>query len=131
MNSFDHGSDVAVLENPTSAVSSLDGDVHHGTCQVVGTNHLVRKQQLKCGLDGTQKAIAEIRFLPRLHRIDICGPEEVNARESGRDECVLGLSLVSRESDPASSGRIRIQGRSAHPNFGEPPKITERVISNK
>src|SRR5229473_7563991 len=107
MNPVDHGSNVAVLENPTSAVSSLDGDVHHGACQVVGTNHLVRKQQLKHGVDGAQKAIAEIRFLPRLHGVDVCGPEEVNARESGREECVLGLSLVSRESDPASSGRIR------------------------
>ena len=107
MNSFDHGSDVAVLENSTSGISSLDGLVHHGTCQVVGPNHLVRKQQLKRGVDGAQKPIAEIRFLPRLHGIDICGPEEVNARESGREECVLGLSLVSRESDPASSGRIR------------------------
>ena len=104
---FDYCSDVAVLENPISAVSSLDGDVHHGACQVVGTNHLVRKQQLKHGVDGAQKAIAEIRFLPRLHGVDVCGPEEVNARESGREECVLGLSLVSRESDPASSGRIR------------------------
>jgi hypothetical protein len=107
MNPFDRGSDVAVLENPTSAVSSLDDDVHHDTCQVVGTNHLVRKQQLKRGVDGAQKAIAEIRFLPRLHGIDICGPEEVNARESGREESVLGLSLVSRESDPTFSRRIR------------------------
>src|SRR6266849_8598942 len=103
INSFDHGSDVAVLENLGSAVSSLDGDVHYCTCQVVGTNDLVRKQQLKRGVDGAQKAIAEIRFLPRLHGIDICGTEEVNARESGREECVLGLSLVSRESDPTSS----------------------------
>ena len=84
MNSFDHGSDVAVLENLTSSVSSLDGDVHHGMCQVVGTNHLVRKHQLKRGVDGAQQPIVEIRFLPRLHGIDIRGPEEVNARESGR-----------------------------------------------
>ena len=107
MNSFDHGSDVAVLENLGSAVTSLDGDVHHGTCQVVGTNHLVRKQQLKRGVDGAQKAIAEIRFHPRLHGIDICGPEEVNTREPGREECVFGLSLVTRESDVTSSRWVR------------------------
>ena len=75
----DHGSDVTVLENPASALSSLDGDLHHGTCQVVGPNHLVWKQQLKRGVDSAQKAIAEIRFLPRLHGVDVCGPEEVNA----------------------------------------------------
>src|SRR5580693_8183059 len=107
MKSFDHGSDVGVLENPTSAVSSLDDDVHHGTCQVVGTNHLVRKQQLKRGVDGAQKAIAEIRFLPRLHGVDVCGPEEVNTRESGREESVLSLSLVTRERDSASSRWVR------------------------
>ncbi len=107
MNPFDHGSNVAVLENPTSALSALDGDVHHSTCQVVATNHLVRKQQLKRGVDDAQKAIAEIRFLPRLHGVDVCGPEEVNTREPGREECVLGLSLVSRESDPTSSRRVR------------------------
>ena len=84
MNPFDHGSDITVLENPASAVGSLDGDVHHGACQVVGTNHLVRKQQLKRGVDGTQKAIGEIRFLPRLHGVDVRGPEEVNVRESRR-----------------------------------------------
>src|SRR5260370_41587166 len=103
MNWVGHGSNVAVLGNPASAVSSLDGDVHHGACQVVGTNHLVRKQQLKRWVDGAQKAIAEIRFLPRLHGVDVCGPEKVNTREPGREECVLGLSLISRESDPTSS----------------------------
>src|ERR1700686_5340532 len=107
MVSLDHGSDVAVLENLGSKVSSLDGDVHHGACQVVGTNHLVRKQQLKRGVDGAQKAIAEIRFLPRLHGIDVGGTEEVNARKPGREQCVLGLSLVSRESDTTSSRGVR------------------------
>src|SRR5580700_2372702 len=54
MNPFDHGSDVAVLENLCSAVSSLDGDVHHRTSQVVGPNHLVWKQQLKRGVASAQ-----------------------------------------------------------------------------
>ena len=107
MSAFDHGSDVTVLENPTSTLSSLDGDVHHCTCQVIGTNHLVRKQQLKRGVDGAQQPIAEIRFLPRLHGVDVRGPEEVNAWERGREESVLGLSLVSRESDPTFSRRVR------------------------
>src|SRR5580658_2989520 len=107
MNTFDHGLDVTILENPTPALSSFEGDVHHGTCQSVGTNHLVRKQQLKRGVDRAQKAIDEIRFLPRLHGVNVGGPEEVNARESGREECVLGLSLVTRKSDPTSSRRVR------------------------
>src|SRR5580658_5230107 len=85
MNPFDHGSDVTVLENLTSALSSWDGDVHHCTCQVVGPNHLVWKQQLKRGVDGAQQAIAEIGFLPWLHRVDVRGPEEVNVRESRRE----------------------------------------------
>jgi hypothetical protein len=75
MNPVDHGSNVAVLENPTSSVSSLDGGVHHGTSQVVGANHLVGKQQLKRGVNGAQKAIAEIRFFPRLHGIDVLTSE--------------------------------------------------------
>src|ERR1700730_4780426 len=104
---FDHGSNVTVLENPKFAFSSLDGDVHHGTCQVVGPNHQVWKRQLKGGVDGAQEAIAEIRFLPRLDRVDVRGSEEVNAREFGREECVLGLSLIPRESDPTFSRRIR------------------------
>src|SRR5580704_10653330 len=107
MNLFDDRSDVTVLENPTSALNSSDGNVHHGTCQVVSANHLVWKQQAKRRVNGTQQAIAEIWFLTRLHRIDVCGPEEVNTREPGRQECVLRLSLVARESDPASACRVR------------------------
>src|SRR5260370_9540842 len=85
-NSLDHGSDVTVLENPTSTLSFLDGDVHHFTCQVIGTNHLVRKQQLKRGVDGAHQSIAEIRFLPRLHGIDVRRPEEATDWETS---CLL------------------------------------------
>ena len=104
---FDHGSDVTVFENLNFALSSLDGDIHHNACQVVGPNHQVWKRQLKRGVDGAQQAVTEIRFLPWLHGIDVRRPEEVNARELGCEEHVLGLSLVSRESDPALSGRVR------------------------
>jgi hypothetical protein len=35
------------------------------------------------------------------------GPEDIDAGETGREECLLGLSLVARESHPTSAGRIR------------------------
>ncbi len=68
---FDYGSDVAVFENLNFALSSLDGDIYHNTCQVVGPNHQVWKRQLKRGVDGAQQTVTEIRFLPRLHGIDV------------------------------------------------------------
>src|SRR5580704_19266556 len=76
---LDNGSDVAVLENRASAPprSAYDG-IHHGAGQVVGTNHLVGKQSPKRGVGRSQQAIAEIRLLPRLNRVDISGPEDIN-----------------------------------------------------
>ena len=67
------GSDVTVLENPPSALLPLhaQSDIHHGPGQVVGRNDLVGKQHAKGGVEPTQQAIAEIRFLPRLHGIDV------------------------------------------------------------
>jgi hypothetical protein len=113
MSTFDHGSDVPILENLASAVSSLERDVHHGTCQVVGPNHLVRKQQLKRGVDSAQQAIAEIRFLPALHGVDICRAKNVNPREPGCEESVFGLPLISCESDSTSSAPLPLKNEKA------------------
>ena len=61
-----------------------DGDIDHGSGQVVGPNHLVGKQQPKRRVDRAQQAVAEIRFLPRLDRVDVRGAEDVQAREPCR-----------------------------------------------
>src|SRR5580693_7372818 len=77
---LDHGSDVAILENPASDLPCFsDGDIDHRAGQVVGRNHLIGEQQLKRRVDCAQQPVAEIRFLTRLHGIDIRGPEYVNA----------------------------------------------------
>ena len=107
MNPFDHGSDIAVLENVASALSSSDSGVHHSLRQLVSSHHEIGEKQAKRRVDGAQKAVGEIRFLAWLDWIDIGGAEKVNAREPGSDQCVLGLSLVSRESDPTLSRRVR------------------------
>ena len=40
MKGLDHGSDVAVLENPAAPFSCFSNyDIHHGPGQVVGPNH--------------------------------------------------------------------------------------------
>jgi hypothetical protein len=73
----DESSDVTVLENRASALprSGYDG-IHHGPGQVVGSNHLIGEQQPKRRVDRSQQAVTEIRFLARLHGVDVCGPEE-------------------------------------------------------
>jgi hypothetical protein len=100
MNPFDQGSDIAGLENAASALTSSDNGVHHSMCQLVSSNHEIRERPAKRRVDGAQNAVGEIRFLAWLDWIDIGGAEKVNAREPGSDQCVLGLSFVSRESDP-------------------------------
>ncbi len=53
--SFDHGSDVTVLENKGSVLRCfLYGDLQHSPGQIVGTNHLVGEQQPKRWVDRTQ-----------------------------------------------------------------------------
>jgi len=94
----DHGSDVTVLKNPNFAVSSLDGDVHHGTSQVVGPDNQICKRNLKGRVDRAHHPTAEIRFLARLYWIDVRGPEEVDAWKAGREKCIFSLALVSRPS---------------------------------
>ena len=49
--------------------------------QVVSPNHLVGKQHPKHGVDSAQEPVAEIRFFPRLHGIDMRGPKDVDARK--------------------------------------------------
>src|SRR5229473_3134414 len=88
---LDYSSDVTVLENRTSALPcSAYGDFYHGPGQVVGPNHLVGEQHPKRGVDRAHKAVAEIRFLPRLHGINVRRSEEINAGEPGRKQCRLG-----------------------------------------
>jgi len=78
----DHGSDVAVLENRAPALprSAFD-DIHHSPGQVIGPNHLVGKQHSKRRINSPQQMVTEGWFLPRLHGIDVGGPEDVNVRE--------------------------------------------------
>ena len=46
---------LAVFQDLRSAFSeSPHDDIHHRSSQVVGTNHLVGKQQPKCGIEGAQ-----------------------------------------------------------------------------
>src|SRR5580704_13664940 len=67
---LDHGSDITVLENRASTLPrSAYDDIHHRPGQVVGPNHLVREERPKRGVDRSQQAVAEIRFVPRLHRV--------------------------------------------------------------
>src|SRR5260221_14594310 len=107
MKRLDHGSDVVVLENLASAVPcSPKGNIHHGPPQVVGPNHLVGEERPKRGVDRAQEAVAEIWFLPRLHRVDVRGPGDVKAREPRRESGLLGLSLIACETHPAPPGRV-------------------------
>src|SRR5580704_17521919 len=83
---LDHGSDVTVLENRASALPRIAyHGAHHGPGQVVGANHLDGEQHPKHWIDPAQEAVSEVRFLPRLHGVDVRGPEDVNVRESRRE----------------------------------------------
>src|SRR5580658_2233090 len=108
MKGLDHGADVTVLENESPALASFpEGNINHRSGQIVSPNHLVREQHPKRGIDCAQQSVTEIRLLPRLHGVDVRGPEDVNAGEPGGEECILGLSLVTREGNPTSSTRVR------------------------
>ena len=103
-----HRSDVTVLENEARTISgSPDGYIHHGAGQVVGSDYLIGEQHSKRGVDCAQDAVAEIRFLPRRHGVDIRGPEKVNMGEPRRQQCILGRSLVAREGDATSFRLVR------------------------
>jgi hypothetical protein len=82
---LDYGPDVTVLEDQASGLLCFpDGDIRHGAGQVVGPYHLVGEEHPKHGVNDAQEAVAQIRFLPRLHWVDVRGPEEINAGEPRR-----------------------------------------------
>jgi hypothetical protein len=63
MNPFDQGSDIAVLENAVSALTSSDNGVHHSMRQLVSSKHEIRERHAKRRVDGAQNPVGEIRFL--------------------------------------------------------------------
>src|SRR5579863_9439142 len=100
---FDHGADVTVLENPAADLPRFaDDDIDHRAGQVVGSNHQIGEEQLKRRVDRPQQAVVEVRFLTRLHGVDIRGPKYVNTREPILQESFLRLALVAREGHAAS-----------------------------
>jgi hypothetical protein len=54
MNPFDHGSDIAVLENAASALSSSDSGVHHSLRQLVSSNHEIGERHAKRRVHGAK-----------------------------------------------------------------------------
>src|ERR1700722_6536190 len=108
MKLTDHCPDITILEDPAFALRCfLDDNVHHGTRQVVGLNHLVGEEQPKRGVDRAQETIVEIRLLPWPHGIDVCGPKDVHPREPCSEERLLCLSLMACEGHPTSASRVR------------------------
>ena len=90
----------SVLAPVRMAISTIDFS------QVIGTNHLVGEQELKHGIYRPQQAVAEIRFLPWLHRIDVGWPKDVKPRKPRCEERLLSLTLVTRKRYSTSSRRI-------------------------
>ena len=85
MNRSNDGSDVTILKNKASRfLPHADDDIHHCPGQVVGPNDLIGEQHPKKRVDRAQHAVAQIRFLARLHRIDIRRSEDINA---GKTRC--------------------------------------------
>ncbi len=114
MKRLNHRPDVTVLENWVSALRcSPNGDFYHGVGQVIRPNHLVRQQHPKHGIHREQKAVAEIRFLPRL------GAEGSSGRALSTQVSVRGSLRyrlpVSRDSALTMAGEITGTGGSPHP----------------
>src|SRR5580692_4419638 len=104
MSGTGHGPDFSVLKNHAFAPAlSRDGSIYHCPRQVVGWNYLVGEQPPKDGVNRTQKPVTEIRFLPRLHGIDVGGAEYVKTMEPRRQQRLLGLSFIACEGHPAAS----------------------------
>ena len=131
---LNHGLDIVVLEHRRAALlCSSHGDVDHHPCQIVGPDHLARKQHPKYRIDRAQQSVAEIRLRPRLHGIDVCGAKDVNGVEPRCEKCVLGLALVARKGDPTFPCRVRpvpaqeyeLSARAAHMEY---PRKLNRVI---
>src|ERR1700751_5557718 len=97
-----------ILDDPTFAFRYFrESYVHHGARQVVGTNYLVREQQSKCRVDRAQQAVAEVRFLPRFHGVDVGGSKDLYPREPCTEQRLFRLALTARERHPTSAGRVR------------------------
>ena len=76
--------DIAVLKDLSLGFRYfLDDNFNHDAGQIVGWNDLIGEQQPERGLNGAQKPVAEIGFLPWLHRIDIRRSEEIDLGEPG------------------------------------------------
>ena len=85
MKRLDHRPDITVLEDRAPRLASPAHDnIDHRSGQVVGPNHLVREERPKHGVDRAHQPVAEIRFLPRLHGINVRRSEEINAGEPSR-----------------------------------------------
>ena len=105
---LDHGSYISVFEYQALALPCLSKhNIHHRPAQVVSANYLVRKQQSKRGIERAYHPVTEIRFLSRLHRVDVRWPEKINARKASREQCLLRVALIASEGKPASSRRVR------------------------
>ena len=96
MTGTPHPADVAVFENETSGVSGLSNyNTHHCPRQVVGANDVVGEKHPKHGVNRAEQPVAEIRLLPRLHGIDVGGPEDVKTGEPSPKQLLFGLSLIA------------------------------------
>ena len=81
---LDHGLYISVFEYQALALLCVSKhNIHHCPAQIISANYLVRKQQSKHGIERAYQPVTEIRFLSRLHRVDVGGPEKINARETG------------------------------------------------
>ena len=67
------------------------------------------EQHPKNGVDRAQQAISQFRFLGWLHRIDIRGSEDIDARKTGGKEGLLGLSLNATPSRKTSRSDTQIR----------------------
>jgi hypothetical protein len=72
---------------------------------IVGATGMVGGYALRYALD--HRAIGPVTAIGRRKIGITSGPEDVNAGKPRRKQRVLGLSFVARESQPASSSRVR------------------------
>src|SRR5579863_1050384 len=101
---LDYRSDVAVFKYSVGAFHCFPNhNVHHGPRKVVGRNHLVGEQHPKHRVNSTEKPVTEIRLLPRLHRVDVGGPEYVEVWESRPKQRLFGLSFIACKRHAAAS----------------------------
>src|SRR5580700_3319130 len=88
---LDQGSDITIFQNQIfdnkilALPSVSNHHIQHCPGQVAGSNYLIRKQHSKHRIRRPQQSVGEVWFLSGLHGIDVCGPKEKNAWETGRD----------------------------------------------